>query len=101
MDHSNLGCQTVGTVMNSIPIYLSIELMKGNVALLSEKEAKTQDKIYKNKSFYRNRKHYLTVSNGATYKMKLELCNLVFCNKIYCVNLLYVNKNNNHNIPVI
>lgn len=35
--------------MNSIPIDLSIEFRKGNVALLSEKEAKTQDKIYKKK----------------------------------------------------
>ncbi len=29
----------------TIPIDLSIEFMKGNVARLSEKEAKTQDKI--------------------------------------------------------
>ncbi len=71
--------------MKTIPIDLSIEFMKGNVARLSEKEAKTQDKIYKNKSFYRNKKHSLTVSNGATYKIKLELCNLVFCNTTYCV----------------
>ncbi len=33
--------------MKTIPIDLSIEFMKGNVARLSEKEAKTQDKIYK------------------------------------------------------
>lgn len=71
--------------MNTIPIDLSIEFMNGNVAQLSEKEAKTQDNIYKKKSFYINRKHSLEVSNCATYKMKLELCNLVFCNKIYCM----------------